>query len=89
MTENQCHFCDKTPRYFLISNGMKFGFCENCKTYTINKIADIIRRDAVTPERVRKRDLWIIVGFQSKEGGMPQYTGDVPLEWKEEALELS
>jgi hypothetical protein len=72
-----------------MTNGMKFGFCENCKTYTISKIADIIRRDGLTPDRVRERDLWIIVGFQSKEGGMPQYTGDFPPEWKEEAIRLA
>jgi hypothetical protein len=43
----------------------------------------------MTPEKVREKDLWTIVGFQSREDGMPQYTGDFPLEWKEEAIKLA
>ncbi|MFZ5447866.1 MAG: hypothetical protein ACOZFS_04425 [Thermodesulfobacteriota bacterium] len=89
MTENQCHFCEKTPKHFLLTNGMKVGFCEKCKTYSISKISDIIRREGLTPNRVRERDIWNIVGFQPKEAGMPQYTGDFPLEWKEEAIRLA
>jgi hypothetical protein len=30
-----------------------------------------------------------IAGYKSKEAGLPQYIGDFPLEWKEEAIKLA
>jgi hypothetical protein len=45
MSENECKFCEKTPSYYLEIDGLRAGFCENCKNYTINKIANIIRRE--------------------------------------------
>lgn len=89
MPESECIFCGRSPRYYLPANRMRFGFCENCKTYAIGKMADRIHRDNLTPDEAREEGLWIVVGYKSKEGGLPQYTGDFPLEWKEEAIKLA
>jgi hypothetical protein len=55
---------------------------------TISDFSPLPRKGLI-PDRVLESELWIIVGFQSQERDLPQYTGDFLLEGKVEAIKLA